>query len=236
MDTTINFFWSGDNFDYLNYITILSHLKVGHICNIWLHGNFPKSQYWHFLNFLDDSLNIYNADNIFNISEFLLDPETNIKTASDLWRFNFLYKYGGWYSDCDAFAIKSWDAITNDYMVCSGETDNKQLSIGVIKIPRNEDLFLECISNVKKKWGNVTVFDKYFNKYRPEIEHTDYKLFYPFSWDKWDTLLNNVKIPDNCYSVHLYNTMFYRNIDMNDIEEISKHNNLLNKLVKFCFS
>ena len=230
MDICINFFWSGNDFDYINYMCIQSHIKVGHKIIIWLYGDMPTSQYWNNLDF-SNIIIVYASDIIFDISSFMKHKDANFRTASALWRFNFLYQYGGWYSDCDAFAIKEWP--TSEWVLCSGEEDENLLSIGVLKTPPKEEMFLDMIDNIQYKWGNVKVFNTYFRKHKGNtIKPYNSTDFYPFSWKNWDYMLSDMDIPDT-YSVHLYNTMVQRN--MGDVKKfIDKNpNSLLGKLNTF---
>ena len=209
MSITVNFFWSGDSFTFLHHLTILSHIKVGHKIVIWLHGDEPNSLYWITDNFAirtNGKLIVRNADDIINISEFM-NKGGNFKTASSLWRFTFLYEYGGWYSDMDAIAIKNWGGITNEWMLCRSE--DGFISTGVLKVPKKRQIFLKCIDNIKYKWGNVNLFNKIYDEIDLSVEVLDSKYFYPYQWTEWDKALHNNPIPD-CYSVHLYHTMYER--------------------------
>jgi hypothetical protein len=228
MGICVNFFWAGDNFDYINYMCIQSHVKVGHQIIIWLYGEIPDSQHWYNLDF--SNIIVIDASDIFDISSFMKHSDANFRTASALWRFTFLYKYGGWYSDCDAFAIKEWP--NSEWVLCSGEEDEDLLSIGVLKTPPKEEMFLDMIDNIQHKWGNVKVFNTYLRKHKDHtIKPYNPTDFYPFSWKDWDYMLSNIDIPDT-YSVHLYNTMVQRN--MNDIKGFidERPNSLLGKLDK----
>ena len=42
----VHFYWYGDNFQFMNRLTILSHVNIGHNVIMWLAGNEPKSPYW----------------------------------------------------------------------------------------------------------------------------------------------------------------------------------------------
>ena len=195
-------FWSGNNWTYLNNLTVLSHINVGHEVVLWLHGDLPKSDYW-----CDYDITIKNADDIININDFIKSGG-NFKTASSLFRWNLLYKIGGWYSDTDAIAINHWP--DSEYIICGEYSDN--LSTGVIKAPSGDKMFLDMIQHIKKDWGNVNVFNDVCIKHRGNNNATcDYKLFYPFDWKNWDIWLDKYsKIFNDCYSIHLYHTMFER--------------------------
>lgn len=205
----VNFFWSGDGFSYIHRLCVLSHLQVGHKVHIWLHGDTPNSRYW-----IDDlDCCVADADNIINISDFM-KKGGNFKTASSLWRFTFLYEFGGIYSDLDAIALKPWDV--GKYLFVGGE-GTETLSTGVIKVPPKEPMFKEILKNLKYEWGNVLVFNKFAKEHGYKRTMAN-RQFYPFPWQKWDTLLTKMDIPD-VYSVHMYHTMLEKRLGV-DIDEI----------------
>jgi len=215
MSNIINFFWSGDDWTFLHDLTIKSHILVGHKPVIWLHGRWPNSKYW--------CSELYgkteNADDIIDITKFMREGG-NFKTASSLWRFSFLYRYGGWYSDTDAIAIKEWP--DQEWVVC-GEEPGK-LSTGVIRIPKRQGMFLDMIPDIKLDWGNVEVFNNHYLLRMGNTEETIYsKLFYPLEWGEWRYLLSIMDIPE-VYSVHLFHTMFEKNDIIKDIEGLLKRN------------
>jgi len=222
----VNFFWSGDNFSYYNRLCVLSHIHVGHSVIIWLHGDSPDSKNW--VNDLDITIN--DANQVFNVSGFLKSGG-NFKTASSMWRFHFLYKFGGLYCDLDALAIKRFP--NTEWILCSGERDRKSLSTGVIKAPSNSPVFLDSIKNIKKDWGNVKVFNESYKKYYKNALPThDNKLFYPYNWKEWDYLFKDINIYD-CYSIHLYHTMLERNNKIKEKEVLLKNKNtLIYKIIK----
>ena len=224
----INFFWKGKNFTYLHRLCVKTHLYVGHKIIIWLSGEEPKNEYW----IKDLNVKVENADDIFNINNFL-NNGANLKTASDLWRFNFLYKHGGIYCDLDALAINEFPK--DDWILCSSlpQHPKEKLSIGVIGAPKKQEIFLNCIENIKKEWGNVTVFGNEYEKMYGNIKYTHAnELFYPYSWREWNTLFKKIEIP-NVYSIHLYHTMLERNNMIKSKEEYLKmKNTLIYKLIK----
>ena len=220
----VNFFWRGDAFSYLNRLCILSHIKVGHRPIMWLSGKRPESQYW-----IDDlwEVTIKDADSIIDVSSFL-ERGGNFKTASSLWRFKFLYDHGGLYCDTDAVAIKHFP---DDDWIISSSVPKENLSTGVIKCPPAQEVFLDCIENLKLEWGNVVVFTDCYRKRYGNTDCThDHKLFYPFSWRGWNCLFQDSEIPD-VYSVHLYHTMLERADLVLDKDQYGQ-NTLLGKIIK----
>lgn len=195
----VNFFWSGPDFYFLEFIVIHSHLKSGHKAVVWLHGEKPETQYW---KDIEEYIVLKNADEIFDTTKFISEGG-NLRTAADLWRFNFLYKIGGLYCDTDAFALRKFP--DDEWIVCSGERFPNLLSIGVLKAPAGHPIFLECISKTNKQWGNVQIFStiymEYFGNSNPTHKN---ELFYPYNWKSYMSLFKKIRIPVNAYSIHFY--------------------------------
>jgi hypothetical protein len=206
----VNFFWKGEDFDDFNKICILSHLKVGHDVVLWLSGPPPNTDSWYHI---ANKISLMNANYVFDVTDFI-NGGGNLQTASDLWRFHFLYEYGGWYSDTDAFAIQHFHE-DKEWVICSSETDER-LSIGIIKAPPKHPIFLDCITDIKKNWGNVNVFSNAYNKFFGNTSSTvPNEEYYPWRWDEWDTLYSDITLDylrmHNVKSIHLYHTMLKRN-------------------------
>lgn len=222
---TVNFFWHGNNFTYLNKLTILSHLYVGHKVNMWTTNIVPNNKNW-ISNFKE--INFFKASDLINIDDFI-KKGGNVKTASDLWRFKYLYNNGGLYCDTDAIAIKEFPKC--EKILTSGEKEDELLSIGVIKLPKGEEFLKKSIENIKYSWGNVRVFSKEYVNYYKEIKYThDKKLFYPYNWNEWDAIFKIKNIPD-CYSLHLYHTMFERNNYIKDKNFYIENSIILKELI-----
>ena len=97
-----NFFWRGNDFQFLNRLAVLSHLVVGHEVRMWVSGEVPKSRYW-----IRDikEIEVRNANEVLDVAGFLRRGG-NLRTASDMWEFAFLYQHGGLYCDTDIIALK----------------------------------------------------------------------------------------------------------------------------------
>jgi hypothetical protein len=204
--STVNFFWKGDDFDLIHRISVLSYLLYGFEVVVWLSGKKPNSKYW-----IDDykQVKIKNADAIIDVDDFISDGG-NVKTASSLWRFTFLYRYGGLYCDTDMIALDNFPK--SDWIISSCELPEKELaSTGIIKVPPKQKFLLDCIKNMKKEWGNVKVFSEMYKKhFGPKMKYThDNRKFYPFQWNERSVLFKNSPIPD-AYSVHICHTFFDR--------------------------
>jgi hypothetical protein len=225
-----NFFWYGDNFSFLNNIVIKSHIKVDHHPKIWVSGKIPSNKYW---KDIESKITIIDITKDFDVKEFLTFGG-NLRIASDLWRFHFLYACGGFYSDMDNFMIKH---IPNDrWVVCSAE--NELLNIGFIKCPPKSPVFLKCIKNLKIQWGGVQTFTDTYREVFGNIKPThESKLFYPYHWKNALQLFEDVKLSNDIFSIHFYQGKLEHSLgeDLNLINEKwceKNPNTLLGKLWK----
>ena len=220
---TVNFFWKGDNFDLIHRLSILSYLLYDFEVVVWLSGKKPNSQYW-----IDDykQVKIKDANQIINVDSFI-SSGGNVKTASSLWRFTFLFKYGGIYCDTDMIALN--DFPDDDWIIVSCELPEKQYaSTGIIKVPPKQHFLLDCINNMQKNWGNVKVFSEAYKRhYAPKIKYThENRLFYPFQWNERSVLFKKTIIPD-AYSVHICHTFFDRKNIFVDWKYINQFKNTM---------
>ncbi len=63
----VNFYWKGRDFQFLNRMTIISHIICGHEVVIWLEGKYPRSRFW----ILDiDAIEVRDATEIYNTKKY----------------------------------------------------------------------------------------------------------------------------------------------------------------------
>ena len=231
----INFYWNGDDFQYLNRLTLLSHIIVGHHPIIWLEGNRPNSIYW-----IDDipEIEIKNAREIYNTCG-LLNKNINVRTISDLFSYYIVYKTGEYYADTDAIAIKSWP----DQEMVIATYDPSVIAIGVFRFPKNYYILDKCIKTHITTWGNVRIFTKIVRNagldYNVPIE-----MFYPIHCDNNKSkttktrgkFLDNINLPDNCVSYHYYSNSVHKvGITHEWVEKKELKNSLFVELSKQIF-
>jgi len=225
-----NFFWYGENFGFLNNIVIKSHLKSGYHPKIWISGEKPSNNYW---KEIEANVTVIDISEFFDVEEFL-SFGGNLQTASDLWRFHFLYACGGFYSDLDNFILKRFP--DDEWIVCAPEEEPTLLGIGFIKCPPNSKIFLDSISNLKIHWGGVDVFNESYRNIfgNTNSTHTG-RYFYPYHWTKAEKLFENIEIYNGVYAIHFYQSKIEHDLKekYNDINEewcIRNQNTLLGKL------
>lgn len=167
----VNFFWSGDNFQFLNRLTIITHIVVGHDVKIWLKGKRPDSVYW-----IDDlpEVEILDANDIYNKVRDKNRNDRELRIFSDLWSFYFLQQTGEYYADVDAIAIDTWP----DKDIVLATYGEPVVAIGVIRLPKNHVVLDKCIKTHRDSWGAVKRFTRCCNTTKLKPTVPDY-MFYP---------------------------------------------------------
>ncbi len=148
----VNFYWKGRDFQFLNRLTIISHIIVGHEVVIWIEGKHPGNRYW--ISDLEE-VEIKDATEIYKTWKDAAAGAC-VRSVSDIWSFYFGKLYGEYYSDTDAIALKHWP----DQDILLPTYDNKVVSVGVFRLPKNHPIFNCAIKKRIRSWGNVYIFTK----------------------------------------------------------------------------
>jgi len=113
-----------------------------------------------------------------------------------------LYNHGGLYSDLDIFALKEFP---NPEWLTTVGANRGSISLGLLKAPPGEEVFRECMIKVRKKWGNVQLFNKEYKKFygNNNPTHKD-GLFFPYKWTNCYNLFRKMEIPKNSLSISFY--------------------------------
>jgi hypothetical protein len=197
----VNFFWSGPSWQFINRVTIASHLKVGHNVIMWTHDKKPKNKFW-----VDDMPVVFEDSNKYlNVAEKLATG-WNFRTISTIFQYEFMKKTGEYTADCDAIALKHWP---DEKWCLVSESEQLISSVGVLRVPPNHPVLDCAITRAKKTWGNVRVFSDCCKKRGLKSTYNP-KEFYPVSPHKREKIpyiLRDSPIP-NAYSYHAFFNSF----------------------------
>lgn len=179
----INFYWQGQQWDYLNRLCIASHLQNNHKVTMWLNGEEPNSQYW-----IDDlPVEIKDANDILNIDEYKMVLENdNVPTdqiprlVSDLWSWKLLYIIPNvTYCDTDIIALKSWNSFDKQSIFTTDDNIHSTVALLKSKTLYNP-IFKYCMDNAAIGWGNMILFTEACKKYKQEWTHKR-EVFHPIA-------------------------------------------------------
>ena len=163
---------------------------------------------------------LIDANTIIQNDKIFTDSRNGVSAFSDWFRYELLYKNGGWWVDVDQLCLKPFD-FENEYIFSSEHDGEKQkTNVGVIKVPKHSDIMNYCIEKVKyqlsiKKgidWGSLglEILNSYLDKHKKYNKFIQPpEIFCPIPYYNYFLLFNNLSInfTGNVYGVHLWNEM-----------------------------
>ena len=229
----VHFYQRGNDFQFLNRLTVLSHLCVGHQVSVWLDGDRPRSVYW-----IDDIPEIEIGDAA-DVSKVRFPGPKGLRTTSTLFSYKIVSKTGEYYADTDAIALKAWP---DDEIVIAAQRKGIPC-VGVIRLPKGHSILTYAIKNIRRTWGNVYVFGAACK--RAGIDETcPPGTFYPIHSGKniSETLggrgriFDDIEIPEISVSVHYWGNKVSRvGCDHTWITHPELSDSLFVKLAKWVF-
>ncbi|MCF3110627.1 hypothetical protein LL912_17710 [Niabella sp. CC-SYL272] len=199
--------WIGSRLNPLALLCINSFLFHGHEFHLYTYEKMevPKGTV------LKDANKIIKKERIFK------DKYNSYATFSDWFRYELLYKYGGWWTDMDVVCMKYFDA-EEDYVFATElcGIDQCVIAISNIKVPPRCKLMSDCLSIIYKTEDLSTVnwFAIGADILTIKIKENgledfilDPNVFIPVSVSSSEILFQNayVRFSHMTYAVHFYN-------------------------------
>ena len=237
--------WVGSRLSRMEYYSIKSFLKVGYEVHLWCYEeieNVPQGT------IIKDANLVLNVEDIFLLKKSFLP-------FSDIWRYKFLYEFGGIWFDLDMLCLKQFD--TNDEYIISSEYTMQngrfKSNIGILKAPKGslfyKDLYETCSSYQFNKTNNDKL--KYMKIFRKKVVKYDYQKyvrppidFCPISfWNAKEAFLGNRKtkwnvnphsdeyILNNSYTIHFWRDQLTKSHKM-DLDKIYNPDSIWEKSIK----
>lgn len=154
-------FWSGQDFQYVNYLCVLSLLKTNKVdtCTIYYEEAPINNSNWDELRKLE-KVNVHRIDwdeflnelklNKENINLFFTKSRGKINQFSNLFRYLVLYKYGGVYIDFDTIFIKDFTSLLDTNFFVGFQLDINNIT--VMSTPGlNKSIINGAITGASKK-------------------------------------------------------------------------------------
>ena len=243
--------WVGSKLSRMEYYSIKSFLKVGYQVELYVYEdveNVPQGT------IIKDANLVLNIDDIFLLKQSFLP-------FSDIWRYKFLFEFGGIWFDLDMICLKQFDTnddyiISSEYTMASGAFKSKLpyiSNIGILKSPKNslfyKDLYETCSNYQFNKTNNdklkyMKIFRKKVIKYGYEIYIRPPDHFCPISfWNAKEAFLGNRKLKwgvnplsdndilNNSYTIHFWRDKVTKTHKM-DLDKIYNLDSTWEKTIK----
>jgi len=151
MENHINFFWDGKPLTRFDNLNIKSFLINNHKVNIFTYNSKSFDHLKHKNLNITDANEILPKDKVFYYQGNGDCPLNSIGGFSDIFRYELLFKYGGWYVDFDTTCIKNFnsDFFQSKHIVLKPHNKFKVVS-NTIKLPKDYHMLLKLKKNTEK--------------------------------------------------------------------------------------
>ena len=199
--------WIGDCLNPLAILCIESFIFHGHEFHLYTYEQMdvPKGTI------------LKNADTILKKEKIFRDKYGSYAIFSDWFRYELLYKNGGWWTDMDVVCLKFFDAKA-DYVFATeifGIT-NYAIAISNIKVPRKSKLMKDCLDVIYRTkelpstdWftTGASLISSKIDENELEEYIVDPNVFIPISLSTSEILFQNayIRLSNMSYAVHFYN-------------------------------
>lgn len=137
----VNLFWDKNKLGKLESVCLLSYLENNHIINLFTYGS-------DITDIKHKNFNIINANEIIDEKEkFYYSgrgdcPNNSVVGFSDIFRYEVLYKVGGWYSDMDVTNFKNLVSVSSYDIVIRPHIKFGAVS-NICRFPKNYEPLIE---------------------------------------------------------------------------------------------
>ena len=147
----------------------------------------------------------------------------NLANFSDWFRYNLLFKKGGWWSDTDSVCVKpldfSSDCVFSSEVVRFATGSRGHTNCGNIKVPAGSEIMRWCVEQVQKTdtrtntWSQIgpVLLKAAVERFDLTKYIQDGYVFCPLGWqDCPEAFLSPIppRINPQAYCIHLYNEMW----------------------------
>jgi hypothetical protein len=215
----INMLWIGPRLSALERLSIASFLDNGHPVRLFTYGDvegIPAAVEHH------DGREILPAGSVFTYADGF--GKGSYGGFANLFRYKLLLDHGGYWSDSDTVCLKPFD-FQAEYVIgrqrnlpdAATGRQTERLNIGVLKVPPNSRVMLECYAIVNEadksllQWGESgpELATKRFQRHGLEVHALPPEAFYPVDW--WNTpdlVTKPLDVGPATYAVHFWNQIW----------------------------
>jgi hypothetical protein len=215
----INMLWIGPRLSALERLSIMSFLGNGHPVRLFTYGDveaIPPGVEHH------DGREILPAASVFTYADGF--GKGSYGGFANLFRYKLLLDHGGIWSDTDTVCLKPFD-FEAEYVIgrerkppdpATGAR-NERLAIGVLKVPPNSRVMLECYAiadeanRAELRWGETgpELATKRFMRHGLEVHALPPDAFYPVDWwNMQDLVTKPLAVGPETYAVHFWNEVW----------------------------
>jgi len=214
----INGLWIGNTLSKIELLTLSSFINNGHDFYLWVYEDLVTKIPSEVI--LKDANSIIPKERIFRYKykNQFGHGKGSLGGFSDIFRYQLLYRHGGWWVDMDVCCLKPFD-FENPYVF---RTHHNLAMVGnIMKCPKGSELMLNCYNeSILEVTEENTDWHKpieILNKHIKNLNLTNY-IIEISNQDSWDyvrkLITKNKPLPSNWYAIHWVNEM-WRSMGLN---------------------
>jgi hypothetical protein len=190
--------WIGPRLSTMEQLCIRSFLANGHEFHLYC---------YHPITGVPENTIIKDASEI--VPESDVEKFPHLANFADWFRYNLIFKKGGWWVDLDTICLKPFDFVEEYVHRCNP-----------FKCPPHAAVMEWCIAECKKKdWSKLKwteigpLLVEEATKYFPQIEFGTGQVFHPLDWPDWKRVIDPIRVPihHDSYAIHLCHEMWRLN-------------------------
>lgn len=130
--------WVGTRLSTMEVMCIKSYQAHGHEFHLYTYGPLKN---------IPEGTVVKDANEI--VPESDIKKFQNFANFSDWWRWNMLYKNGGWYADLDAICLRPLD-MEDEYVFSDGDLGPgmNRVGVGNVKVPPQSEFAKYCLDRI----------------------------------------------------------------------------------------
>lgn len=164
----IQSFWYGDTLSQIEQLCIKSFLAHGHEFHLYSYNNIKN---------IPEGCSLKDANIILPKSSIFFDSRGLITAFSNYFRFNMLYKLGGWWVDMDVICLRPFN-ISLDHCFSSEYYEGDIFpDVGCIKVPIKSNFAREYIRSIEFFLENENEKPVPWGTFGPRLMRSLLKLF-----------------------------------------------------------
>ncbi len=211
----IQSFWFGQSLTKLEQLCILSYLANGHEFHLYCYDKIEG---------VPEGTAVKDANEIIEKKHLFVDPQGSVAPFADWFRYNLLYKKGGWWVDLDSVCLKPFD-FKEDHCFSSENSPVQKggyiINNGYIKAVKGDDFILDCIRYIKIRgvsglgWAEFgpNLLSKVLSSYDVKSSVKTPEVFCPYNWFNISDLIAKPvsnAVDNQTYAIHFWNEIWRR--------------------------
>ncbi|MDR2036464.1 MAG: hypothetical protein LBQ60_00925 [Bacteroidales bacterium] len=208
--------WVNGELNRMQQLCIRSYLANGHEFHLYTYNTEIE---------VPPGTTIRNAGQVIPEKDIFYDDRGSLCSFADLFRYELLFEYGGWWVDMDLICLKPFD-FASEYVFASEHDPafNQKVCIGAIKVPPHSDIMQYCRQTAYKiisdftrvPWGSLGcgLFYSFMEIHGSYMAHVQPPhVFCPVPYYHYQLLFSDLLIDftEKTYALHFWNEMLRLN-------------------------